>query len=402
MKQKIFNASVNTWLCFLFILVLTLVYGLMIRDRGIASSALEIKTDNVKEKLSDPIPLRDLQSKYITANKQSVSEGVQRQTEITSAEVRREVVLMGSQFVFIVEAPRQQALAAISKAAAAIKKLEMNLSSWKPSSDISRLNENAGIRAVKISEKTFELLRIAKKLSKVTNDTFDITVGAVWDLWPFRNPHAVIPSQQEIDQHLNLVDASSIELDEKAGTAYLPKIGMKVNLGAIGKGYAAEVAIEKMKELGIKRAAVSAGGDLYLLGEKNSGPWIVEIEHPRWPGHFIDRFVAGDIAIATSGDAKQYVKKNGKRYSHIIDPRTGWPANDCQSVTIVTKSSVEADAYATAVYVMGTKEGMAWVEKQPGIEALIVDTEGRAHHSSGWRALTKRRVNPSLPDLVEG
>jgi thiamine biosynthesis lipoprotein len=271
--------------------------------------------------------------------------------------------------------------------------MELSLSSWIPGSDISRLNERAGRRPVQVSEDTLELLQRAKRLSRATAGAFDVTVGAVWDIWPFRNRHAAIPSQEQIDQHVDLVDATSIEIDEYEGTAYLPRMGMKVNLGAIGKGYAAEIAIERMKKLGIERAAVSAGGDLYLLGKKTSGPWVVELEHPRWPGRYMDRFIAGDVAVATSGDAKQYVERDGRRYSHIIDPRTGRPANDCQSVTIVTQSPTEADAYATAVYVMGAERGMNWVEEHQGVEALIVDREGRAHRSSGWASLTRNGMS---------
>jgi thiamine biosynthesis lipoprotein len=386
MSRKIFNASLKSWILFFVILSVTLVYGLAISVKGVDDTTW-IEPDQAINLTTDQMPIRD--------------------TEITDgdfdAEVRREVVLMGSQFVFIVDAPRQQALAAITEASNRIKKMELSLSSWRPGSDISRLNGRAGRQPVKVSEDTLELLQLAKRLSQATAGTFDVTVGAVWDIWPFRNRDAAIPSQKQIEQHVDLVDATSIEIDENAGTAYLPRMGMKVNLGAIGKGYAAEIAIERMKKLGIKRAAVSAGGDLYLLGKKTSGPWVVELEHPRWPGRYMDRFVAGDVAVATSGDAKQYVERDGRRYGHIIDPHTGLPANDCQSVTIVTQSSTEADAYATAVYVMGPEQGMQWVEEHQGVEALIVDREGRAHRSSGWSSLKRNGVSKKhLASSTEG
>jgi thiamine biosynthesis lipoprotein len=379
MNQQTATPRLKTWVLMTALLSATLIYGLMIRANGpVAGHAANHSAGpgsdqgQAFELISDQLPIRPNRP----------------DTASSGASVRREAVLMGSQFVFIVDAPRQQALAAITEAANVIKDLESRLSSWKPGSDIYRLNERAGRQAVRVSATTLELLRLAKDLSRETAGAFDVSVGPLWDLWPFRNPRAPLPSRAQIDQRLHLVDSTTIELDEKAGTAYLPNKGMKVNLGAIGKGYAAELAIEKMQQLGIERAAISAGGDLYLLGRKISGPWVVELEHPRWPGRYIDRFIAGDIAVATSGDAKQYLERGGRRYGHIIDPRSGWPADDCQSVTIVSDSATEADAYATAVYVMGPQQGMAWVEQHPGIEALIVDKQGRTQRSSGWAALT--------------
>ncbi len=299
--------------------------------------------------------------------------------------VRREAVLMGSHFVFIVEADKAQALAAIEAAAGAIRALEAHLTSWRPGSDISRINDQAGRMPVRVAPETIALLKLAKEVARRTHGAFDVTVGAVWDLWPFRDRDAAIPSQRQITEQLALVGAEAIRIDERQATVYLPKQGMKVNLGAIGKGYAAELAIETMRRRGIRRAAVSAGGDLLLLGRKGSGPWRVEVEHPRWPGRTIERFAAGDVAVATSSDSRQYRLVAGRRYGHIIDPRTGWPAEGCQSVTIMTGSAALADAYATAVFVMGPKTGMAWVEAQAGVEALIVDRQGRVRRSSGWR-----------------
>jgi len=395
MNKTLFNAGLKSWALFITVLLITLIYGLELRIRG--NQQVVVQQTGVQD------GAEQLPSDHFIVRKEEKSDSALHSDSLYS-EVRREVVLMGSQFVFIVDAPKLHALTAISEAAAAIKVLESKLSSWKPNSDISRLNEYAGRQPVKVSEETRKLLTLAQQISSKTNGAFDVTVGAVWDIWPFRNRHAEIPSQEKIDRYLGLVDAASMIIDDSAGTAYLPQKGMSVNLGGIGKGYAAHIAIETMKKSGIKHAAISAGGDLYLLGKKRSGSWLVELEHPRWPGRYIDRFSAGDVAVATSGDAKQYVEKNGQRYGHIIDPRTGNPANDCQHVTIITSSPTEADAYATAVYVMGSDQGMQWVEKQQGVEALIVDSEGLIYRSSGWIALTKKlqssNTQPSNKDGV--
>jgi thiamine biosynthesis lipoprotein len=302
--------------------------------------------------------------------------------------VRREVVLMGTAFVFVVDAEPRQATRAIDATTKRLHDLEREISSWLPDSDVAKLNARAGIEPVAVGEHTLELLRISKQLYAETDGTFDVTIGSVWDLWPFRDSGLPLPSQQQLAEGLKLVNASRIELDATKGTAYLPVVGMKVNLGAIGKGYAAKIAVDVMSELGIERAAISTGGDIYLLGQKTIGPWIVGIEHPRETSRYIEQFVAGDMAVATSGDAKRFIVRSGKRYGHILDPRTGMPAMDCQSVTIAASDPAVADAYATAVFVMGPEAGMNWVEAHEGIESLIINAKGDITRSSGWSTIS--------------
>lgn len=305
-------------------------------------------------------------------------------------EVRRDAVLMGCEFVFVVDAPQAEALAAIEAASNRIKDLEQTISSWRPASDIARLNESAGIREVVVSADTMTLLKQSKAVTQETGGAFDITIGPVWNLWPFaRKDRTGIPSDEEIRQQLALVGSDNLVLDDTKHTAFLTKKGMYVNLGAIGKGYAADLGIQIMKERGIKRAAISASGDIYLLGTKQSGPWVVDIEHPRWEGRTLEKFVAGDVAIATSGDAKQYVMHEGKRYGHILNPATGLPVDHAQSVTIVATNATLADAYATAVYVMGPQKGIEWVNARNDIQALVVDAAGIKHKSRGWQTVIR-------------
>ncbi|MDA1018571.1 MAG: FAD:protein FMN transferase, partial [Planctomycetota bacterium] len=320
-----------------------------------------------------------------------------------STTTRREVVLMGSSFVFVVDADPQLAIRAIQSATDRLRTLESEVSSWRPDSDISRLNARAGIGPVTLGKDAFELLRLARELHELTDGAFDVTIGPVWNLWPFRDASRPLPSSQQIADALQLVGAAKIELNGFGRTAYLPVAGMQVNLGAIGKGYAARVAVEAMKALGIERAAVSAGGDIYLLGRKTDGPWVVGLEHPRWTGRLTEQFVVGDIAVATSGNSQRYVVRNNRAYGHILDPRTGQPADDCQSVTILTADPARADAFATAVFVMGPQDGLAWVEQQEGVESLIIDRNGHQHRSTGWNkavgALLDDIPSPLLPTV---
>lgn len=323
-----------------------------------------------------------------TQNKIIKSPPISLGTLTREGMVRREVVLMGSSFVFVVDAGPSLANNAIRQVVERLHKLEKLISSWRPGSEITKLNNLAGLKPVAVSKDTFDLLKLSIKLYHSTEGAFDVTIGPVWDLWPFRHPERPLPTKKEIQKALKLVDASRIQLNSEQQTAYLPLPGMKVNLGAIGKGYAANEAVKMFKELGIDRAAVSAGGDIYLLGKKKSGPWVVAIENPAWPGHFIERFVAGDAAVATSGISKNYILREGKRYGHILDPRSGYPAEGGKSVTILTSDAAVADAYATAAFVMGPQKGLAWVEKQPGTEALIIDIHGKVSRSSGWLLAT--------------
>ncbi len=319
--------------------------------------------------------------------------------------VRREVMLMGTPFVFVLDAPQKEASDAIDAAAKELHILEHEISSWLPESDIGKLNARAGIEPVVVGKHTFELLKISKELHAETDGTFDITIGPLWDLWPFRNPELPLPTDVQLAEAQRLVDARKIELDASEQTAYLPVKGMTVNVGAIGKGYAAKLATEIISARGIKRAAVSTGGDVYLLGRKTTGPWFVGVEHPRADGKYVDRFYAGDTAVATSGDGKRFIARGGRRYGHILDPRTGQPAASCQSVSIITADPVRADAYATAVFVMGLDAGMQWVEQQEGVEAFIVDAQSDLHRSTGWKDVALRLptspTTPQAPTVVK-
>lgn len=347
------------WLLFVAVLALSLAWGLL-RERPVTAPSV-----HSAEPLTPPLYAADTG---------------------TSALVRREVVLMGSQFILVADGPHEQALAAITAASERLRRLEAEISSWKPGSDVYRLNDNAG-KFVTVGADTLTLLQLARQVHADTGGAFDISIGAVWDLYPFRQPGAPWPGAEQIAAQLKNIGADRIEIQVADSKVRLPP-GMRVNLGGIGKGYAAHVAIATLRGLGIRNAAVSAGGDIYLLGGKSGGPWQVRIANPRWQGQVIEQFTLRDRAVATSGDAERYVVREGKRYGHIIDPRSGLPAQGVQSVTVICDDATLADAYATAVFVLGPVEGMRWVNARAGVEALIIDGEGYVSRSRGWAAAT--------------
>ena len=316
--------------------------------------------------------------------------------------ITREIVLMGSQFTFVMETQHETGNLVMTKLSQTLKNLEDRISSWHPSSEVFRVNELAGIRPVKVSEETFRLIQISIELYEETNGAFDVTIGALWDIWPFNDPLGALPTSAEIEKAGDLVGSHQIILSETAKTVFLPKKGMKINLGAIGKGYAAQKAISYMAAHGIERGAVSAGGDITLLGEKSSGPWIVGLENPRWPGKYLQQFQLSDMSVATSGDYERFIEREGKRYGHILNPNTGYPVEDCQSVTIITKDAVKADAYATAVFVKGPTDGIEWVNNKAFTEALAVDQNGNIHKSNGWDSVTAKQLTLDRVDDTSG
>ena len=350
------------WLIFIMVIGASLAYGFLVRDKA----AIE-KIDFDNSVIEKPV----------------YSQGEKIESEL----VKREVVLMGSQFTFVVDAPKKLALDAITQITKELIVLESKISSWKPGSDVFLLNQKAG-NYVKISQLTMDLLILSQQAFDDTDGDFDASIGAVWDLYPFRDASAAMPTDEQIKQQLQFVGADKIQLNRAELTAKLPE-GMKINLGGIGKGYAAHFAISLMKSMGIKNAAVSAGGDVHLMGKKSTGPWNVRIENPRWQGQSIEQFSVADYSVATSGDSKRFFTRNGKRYGHIIDPKNGQPAAGVQSVTIITKDATLADAYATAVFVKGAIKGLQWVNDREAIEALIIDGNGSVSRSNGWNALTK-------------
>lgn len=296
---------------------------------------------------------------------------------------RAEIVSMGSSLELLVYANPDIAYVAIKEAANAIRNLEKTITSWKPNSDVYYLNANSG-SPVQVSEVTFNLIEKAIYESKVTSGAFDITVGAVWDLYPFRDKNKAMPNDDQIEEAMKFVGSDKIILDRDSHTITLPK-GMRINLGAIGKGEAVNVALGVFKKYGIKNAAVSAGGDLTAIGSKGDAPWIVDLENPSWKGKKLMRIELQNESVATSGNAERFFYHEGKLHGHIIDPRTGKDVTHLQSATVITKDPTLADVYATTVFVLGLDAGLAWAEAQQDVKAIVVDSNGDVHMTKNMK-----------------
>lgn len=265
-------------------------------------------------------------------------------------------------------------------------KLEHLLSRFLPESDISRINRSAGARQEKISAEAFKILSCAVECSRISKGLFDITLGPLTDLWDYK--HGIEPPESSrIEKVLTLVNYNDIELDAAKKTAGLKNSGQSIDLGGIGKGFASDRFMEIFQGYGITSAFSNIGGNVSTLGSKPEGsPWIVGIRHPRGEGLLGAVAVTGK-AVVTSGDYERYfLDKEGRRFHHILNPVTGYPAESgLISVTIVADSAMIADALSTAVFVAGPMMGLALIEKYPGTEAILMDTKLGVYVTRGLR-----------------
>jgi thiamine biosynthesis lipoprotein len=261
------------------------------------------------------------------------------------------------------------------------------MSVWRPGSDIVRLNEAAGRVAVVVSPEVLAALRTAREVGDWTDGAFDVTFGALSDLWKFdHDQDNRIPDADQVRARLPLIDYRALRLDPAARSAYLPRPGMRAHLGGIGKGYAIDRVASILRSRGLRNFMIQFGGDLYVAGRRGPRPWHLAIQDPRGPiGDFFAAIELSDSSFSTSGDYERFFMRDGRRYHHILNPRTGEPAQGCRSVTIVAETATLADALSTGVFVMGPDDGMALIERLPHVEGVIVSSDNRVLVSSGLK-----------------
>lgn len=264
-----------------------------------------------------------------------------------------------------------------------IKRLEQLLSTWRPDSELSRVNAEAGRQSVLVSRETLEVVVRSLEIAQLTRGGFNIALGPVIEAWSVTEGQH-IPGDSELEQLKPFVDWTSIQIDKNAQTIYLPHKGMRVDVGGIGKGYAADRAIEMMKGAGAKGGVVALSGDIKAFGVLPAQTGFpVGIKHPREEDRLIGIINLQDEAISTAGDYERFFEQDGVRYHHILDPQTLHPARGCQSVTVIAKEGIMADGLDTGIFVLGPEEGMALVERLSNVEAIIIDVKGKITVSSG-------------------
>ena len=275
-------------------------------------------------------------------------------------------------------------------------RLEALLSVWKDGSDVVRMNTNAGVTPVAVSQDTITVLREAAEASVLTHGKFDITFGALSDIWRFdHDQDNIVPDRQLIEARLTRIDYRAVQIDGSAKTAFITRPGMRVHLGGIGKGYAIDRAVALLTDRGFTDFLIQSGGDLYVAGTNGGAPWKLGIADPRG-AH--DPFATVDISngtLSTSGDYERFFMKDGKRYHHLIDPDFGEPARGCRSVTIVANRAVMADVLSTGVFIMGPVEGMKLIEQLPDVEGVIVTSDNEVLVSSGLKGRIELLKRPT-------
>lgn len=278
---------------------------------------------------------------------------------------------------------------AVNKAFAEIKRIEEMMSEWEKGSELSRINRNAGKKAIKVSPEMLEIITQSIKFSQISRGAFDISWAALDKLWDFDREEPVIPQKEKVAEALKLIDYHKIAVDREGSTVFLQEKGMRIGLGGIAKGYAVDRAIEILQQEGVQDALINAGGDLRVIGKKDGQPWRVGVQDPREKGNLLGVLEITDTSFASSGDYEKYFIKDGIRYHHLLNPKTGIPAQGCRSVTIICASALQADALSTAVFVLGSGAGLKLIEKLPGVETLIIDQEGRLIMSEGMEGRMK-------------
>ncbi len=290
--------------------------------------------------------------------------------------VERARVAMGSELRLTAwTADEPGALSAFDAVFNEFERLEALMSTWRPESDVERLNVSAGRAPVHVSSDVLSVLETARQASEWTGGKFDVTFGVLSGLWKFdQDQDGRIPDPADVRARLSLIDYRALRIDAASGSAFLERPGMRVNLGGIGKGYAVDRGVAILRARGFRDFLIQAGGDLYAAGHRDGQPWRLGIQDPRGPGgRAFARVAVSDATFSTSGDYERAFVKGGVRYHHIIDPTTGEPARGCRSTTVLAPRAVVADALSKSVFLLGVDAGMALFERLH-VEAVVVTT----------------------------
>ncbi|MGB7786031.1 MAG: FAD:protein FMN transferase [Salinimicrobium sp.] len=304
---------------------------------------------------------------------------------------KRTLKLMGSRFeITVVAKDEAEANGYIDLAVGEIQRIEKLISSWDESSQTSEINQNSGIKPVKVDKELFNLIARSKKISEITDGAFDISYASMDRIWKFDGTMEQMPSEEEVKASVSKVGFQNIILDKENSTVFLKEPGMKIGFGAIGKGYAADKAKALLIEKGVSGGIINASGDMNTWGTKPGGnEWMVAITNPMNKDKAFALLPLKQGAVVTSGDYEKFVNFNGVRYAHIINPKTGYPATGIISVSVFAPKAELADALATSVFVMGKEVGLNRIDQLPQVECIIIDENGNI--------ITSKNIKISTP-----
>ncbi|WP_298896499.1 FAD:protein FMN transferase [uncultured Psychroserpens sp.] len=297
---------------------------------------------------------------------------------------KRTLKLMGSRFdITVVAKDTIQANQHIDLAVSEITRIEKLISSWDVKSQTSEINRNAGFKPVVVDKELFDLIQRSLSISKLTDGAFDISYASMDKIWKFDGSMKQMPSKTDIKASVEKVGYENVVLNSNNSSVFLKEKGMKIGFGAIGKGYAADKAKSLLKSKGVTSGIINASGDMNTWGKQVSGDeWNVAITNPLDKAKAYALLPISNGAVVTSGNYEKHVTFNNKRYSHIIDPRTGYPSSGIISVTVFAPKAELADALATSVFVMGIDVGLNRINQLQNIECIIIDDNGNLFTSN--------------------
>lgn len=306
-------------------------------------------------------------------------------SSFAQAEYKKKVSMLGSPFeITVVAKDSIEGNYFIDLAISEVKRIENQISDWIPTTQISLVNKNAGIQAVKVDSEVFDLVTRAIKISEITDGAFDISYASMDKIWKFDGSMKTMPTEDAIKKSVAKIGYKNIILNQQDQSIFLKLEGMKLGLGGIGQGYIADKVKDKLLANGCLSGIVNVSGDINAWGKQsNQKQWTVGIVNPMNKNKVFATFPLENSSVETSGNYEKYVMFNGIRYSHIIDPRTGYPATGIVSVSVFSKQTEIADALATGIFVLGVEVGLDLVNQLKGIECIIVDDKGKIHSSKG-------------------
>jgi len=276
---------------------------------------------------------------------------------------------------------RQRGEQAIDAVMAEMRHIDETMSVYKPTSEISRVNNLAATRPVRISQELFQLLTAALEYSRITEGAFDITYASVGYLYDFRERKR--PTEQEIQTALPAINYRHVLLDAATRSVRFSQPGVRIDLGGIAKGFSVDRGIDILRSRGYQHALVNAGGDSRVIGDRFGKPWIIGIRHPDHPDQIITRVPLTDSAFSTSGDYERYFDEGGVRYHHIIDPHTGHSASKVRSATVIAPTATRTDGLSKTAFVLGPEEAIRIYNGLPDVDAILVALDGRILYTKG-------------------
>jgi thiamine biosynthesis lipoprotein len=294
----------------------------------------------------------------------------------------RDAAIMGTAIhveLWCEDAPRAEA--AIDAVMAEMHRIDAVMSTYKDTSELSRINREAARAPVPASAEVFSLLERAAHFSALSHGAFDITYASAGQLYDYRR--RVRPDDAALEAARAAIGWRHVLLDRAAQTVRFARDGVRIDLGGFAKGYAVDRGAAILARHGIRHGAVAAGGDSRMLGDRRGRPWMVGVRHPRRAGELAALLPLEDVAVSTSGDYERYFDDGGERVHHLIDPRTGRSPQAVHSVTVIAPDGLTAEALSKTLFVLGPAAGLAIVESLPEVDAVVVDAAGALHCSAG-------------------